>query len=290
MPGFSEKDMEDVIAENPDKYLEPGLRLIARQYSIGSYIFDLLFEDRHGTKLIVEIQKGTLDRTHTFKILDYYHEFKAKHHGEFIDLMVIANNISVERKTRLKDLGIEFRELPESIFIKDVPAQEIVTAKNDGRNDSCVEEETQNINKQKQLFSHNQGVTIIEEKYTLQSRFEVKGSSLATVDLFNKFNNEMKSIADDLKVNINCRVHDRGVTYYASNAFIFCNFNTNNLGFIFRIYGRSIPGIQPCNWIKGNDREGGKYTSYTQNDLAVAIIAAREACKMSIGGSGGRQS
>jgi RecB family endonuclease NucS len=74
---LSEKDMEDAICTNPEKYLgEPRLRLIARQYRIGSYIFDLLFEDRHGAKLIVEIQKGTLDRTHTYKLLDYYDEFK----------------------------------------------------------------------------------------------------------------------------------------------------------------------------------------------------------------------
>ena len=69
--------MEDAIVNNPESFLnEKGLKLLARQYKIGSYIFDLLFEDRYGGKLIVELQKGTLDRTHTFKILDYYHEYK----------------------------------------------------------------------------------------------------------------------------------------------------------------------------------------------------------------------
>jgi len=50
---LSEKNMEDVIAGNPKKFLgEDGLKLIARQYRIGNYSFDMLFEDRHSAKLI----------------------------------------------------------------------------------------------------------------------------------------------------------------------------------------------------------------------------------------------
>jgi len=46
---ISEKDMEEAIVRNPAKYIgEEGLRLVARQYSVGRYRFDLLFEDRHG--------------------------------------------------------------------------------------------------------------------------------------------------------------------------------------------------------------------------------------------------
>ncbi|MBV5348533.1 DUF91 domain-containing protein [bacterium] len=105
--------MEDAIVNDPEKYLnEVGLKLLARQFRIGTYIFDLLFEDRHGGKLIVELQKGTLDRTHTYKILDYYHEYKEKNPRDFIDVMVIANVIPPERKRRLSDLAIDYREIP----------------------------------------------------------------------------------------------------------------------------------------------------------------------------------
>ncbi len=114
---FSEKDMEDAIVRDPEHFLgETGLRLVDRQYRIGNYVFDLLFEDRHRGKLIVEIQKGTLDRSHTYKILDYYDEFRENHPDDFIDLMVVANVIPRERKKRLRFLGIEFREVPESEF------------------------------------------------------------------------------------------------------------------------------------------------------------------------------
>jgi hypothetical protein len=114
---ISEKDMEDAISVDPEKYLgEKGLKLIARQYSIGNYRFDLLFEDRHGAKLIVEIQKGTLDREHHHKIQDYYEEYKVKYPDEFVDLMVIANRIPYERRRKLSYLGVEHKEIPEVEF------------------------------------------------------------------------------------------------------------------------------------------------------------------------------
>jgi RecB family endonuclease NucS len=107
---LSEKEMEDAICLNPEKYLgEKGLKLISRQYKIGNYRFDLLFEDRHGAKFIVEIQKGVLDRNHTYKILDYYHEFKDNNPNDFIELMVIANEIPRERRKRLSSLGVSFK-------------------------------------------------------------------------------------------------------------------------------------------------------------------------------------
>lgn len=113
-----EKDMEDLIIEFPEKYLkETGLKLISRQYVIGKYRFDLLFEDRHQAKLIVELQRGTLDRNHTYKILDYYDEYKKQNPDEFIDLMIVANKIPRERRDRLNSYGISFHEIPESLFL-----------------------------------------------------------------------------------------------------------------------------------------------------------------------------
>ena len=114
---ISEKDMENSIIANPEKYLgEAGLKLLSQQHRIGNYIFDLLFEDRHGAKMIVEIQKGTLDRVHTYKILDYYYEYKENNPVDFIELMVIANKIPDERKKRLSNWGVSFKEIPEDDF------------------------------------------------------------------------------------------------------------------------------------------------------------------------------
>jgi hypothetical protein len=115
---LSESEMEDAIVTNPEKFLgEQGLKLIARQYRVGPYIFDLLFEDRLGTKLIVELQRGTLDRNHTYKILDYYDEYKTRKPKEFIELMIVANKILHERRQRLNSQGVNWREIPEYEFI-----------------------------------------------------------------------------------------------------------------------------------------------------------------------------
>ncbi len=114
---LSEKQMEDQIARDPARFLkEKGLKLIARQITVVPYRFDLLFEDRHGTKLIVELQKGTLDRNHTYKILDYYEEFKDRNKTEFIELMIIANSVPRERKQRLEKWGVTWLEIPETEF------------------------------------------------------------------------------------------------------------------------------------------------------------------------------
>ncbi len=114
---ITERDMEDQIAANPEKFLgEPELMLVARQFAIGEYRFDLLFEDRHKAKLIVEVQRGTLDRDHSYRILDYYHRFREQRPDEFIDAMVVANQIPAERRKRLHDLGVACREIPLSEF------------------------------------------------------------------------------------------------------------------------------------------------------------------------------
>ncbi|OGP74363.1 MAG: hypothetical protein A2W09_09280 [Deltaproteobacteria bacterium RBG_16_50_11] len=128
---LTESMMEDAIVAEPERFLdESGLKLVARQYRVGSYIFDLLFEDRRGAKLIVEIQLGTLDRNHTYKILDYYDEYKAKQPGQFIDLMVVANRIPYERRHRLSANGISWREIPVENFLASIsrsPAKETPT-------------------------------------------------------------------------------------------------------------------------------------------------------------------
>lgn len=118
---LTEKMMEDQIAERPEEFLgERELVLVSRQLRIGKYVFDLLFQDRFKGKLIVEIQKGTLDRVHTYKILDYYDEYREHHPHDFIELMVVANSVPLERKKRLHALGVEYREIPESRFLQSV--------------------------------------------------------------------------------------------------------------------------------------------------------------------------
>jgi len=122
---LTEADMRDAIANDPQRYLgEDGLVILERELPVGPYRFDLLAQDRFGGKLIIELQKGTLDREHTFKILDYYEEYSEQHPNEIVEICVIANRIPYERQRRLRNRGISFKEIPESDFLQDPFIQE----------------------------------------------------------------------------------------------------------------------------------------------------------------------
>jgi hypothetical protein len=179
-PRLTEKLMEDAIARDPERYLERGLSLLERQYRVGDYIFDLMFQDRHGARLIVELQRGTLDRNHTYKILDYYDEYKRRNPGEFVELMIIANRIPSERRERLYSHGIEFKEIPESRFLifgsrTDTAASVVESAVEDEKEmvpESWDETALARIEEWLRQFVHNSSVGEIFEigKLARQSR------------------------------------------------------------------------------------------------------------------------
>jgi len=77
----------DVIVAHTEERLGEPLTLLKRKLWIGRYELDLLLADRHGGKLIVELQRGTLDRYHFYKVLDYYDEYKDRHPEEFVEVM-----------------------------------------------------------------------------------------------------------------------------------------------------------------------------------------------------------
>ena len=52
-----ERDIEDHLVNNLD-ILEPGLKLVARQYNTGVGRIDILAEDRSGARVIVELKVG----------------------------------------------------------------------------------------------------------------------------------------------------------------------------------------------------------------------------------------
>lgn len=115
---FSEQDMEDAIATNPKRYLKINLKLLSRQHAIENFRFDLLFEDRYGRKYLIEIQKGTLDRNHSFKIVDYYNKYRNKHPHEQVEIIVVANTITAERKQFFDKFEIAYIEIPDEDIIQ----------------------------------------------------------------------------------------------------------------------------------------------------------------------------
>ena len=54
---MNESQFEDILEKYPE-LIEEGLSLIGRQVWIKGKYIDLLFNDRYGQKLIVELKKG----------------------------------------------------------------------------------------------------------------------------------------------------------------------------------------------------------------------------------------
>ena len=114
---LTEAFMETLVKNYPDYFIEKGLTLISQQENFPAGRTDLIFKDKHGTILIVELKKGTLTREHVGQIADYYLDVKKRYAGQIIELMVMANNIPPNRKEFLEEQGVSFKEIPESKFI-----------------------------------------------------------------------------------------------------------------------------------------------------------------------------
>lgn len=112
-----ERDMQNLVRLYPEELLgEAGLTLHGEEVRMGDFRFDLVFQDRQGATLLVELQRGRLDRTHLYKVLDYSDRYRERHPGVAVECMVVANEISGEYKERLQGRGIDFRELTLSRF------------------------------------------------------------------------------------------------------------------------------------------------------------------------------
>lgn len=129
---FSEKDMEDAIVAEPEFFLKRGgLELLSRQYVIGNFRFDLLFRDRLGRVIIVEIQKGTLDRNHSFKIVDYYNRYQNEHPDEKVEVVVVANEIPVDRKQFFDKFQICYSEVSDGNIVNWKSSNKLMNGKNE---------------------------------------------------------------------------------------------------------------------------------------------------------------
>jgi len=67
----SEKLIENFVRDYPLEFLGEQLQLVKQQPRINGHIPDLLFLDKNGTYVVVELQLGELDRIHLYKSLEY---------------------------------------------------------------------------------------------------------------------------------------------------------------------------------------------------------------------------
>jgi len=107
-----EKDIENLIAQHPDEFFpNSGFSLIGQQVKLGRCYADIIFEDEHKRKIIVEVKRGILSRDASGQVIEYYGLLKTESPDDFVELILCANIIPPERKKFLETIGIECLEL-----------------------------------------------------------------------------------------------------------------------------------------------------------------------------------
>jgi hypothetical protein len=116
-----EKHFEDVLHKYPE-LIEEGLIFSGRQVTVGGKFVDLLFEDRHGQKLIVELKKGPIKREHVAQLLDYEGYFLSAGNPN-VRVMLIGNRVPVNFRNSLDHHGFEWREIPVNEIVSFLKAK-----------------------------------------------------------------------------------------------------------------------------------------------------------------------
>ncbi|WP_045222641.1 endonuclease NucS domain-containing protein [Desulfonatronum thioautotrophicum] len=106
---MTERDFENILERYPE-LIEPGLSLQGRQLPINGKFIDLLYMDRHGQKLIVELKIGAILRNHIGQLLDYEGEILAPD-DPTVRVMIIGNRVPTNLRRSLEHHGFEWKEL-----------------------------------------------------------------------------------------------------------------------------------------------------------------------------------
>jgi hypothetical protein len=117
---LSEGDLEEILASHTI-LIEEGLSLLGRQVSIGNLRVDLLFRDRFGDTLIVEVKRGTIRREHVGQIMEYLGSI---YDGKPVRPMLIGNRVPISFQRSLEYHGIEWREMSEERLIQFLEAND----------------------------------------------------------------------------------------------------------------------------------------------------------------------
>lgn len=118
MDWFTEKFLEDCIAEAPTIFLERQLTLLKQQPKIGGFIPDLLFTDIIGQKFIVEVQKNALDRYHLYKCLEYRDSLAEIYNEPTPEIILVCESFPEKYARIAKTHNIEVKEISRNKIIE----------------------------------------------------------------------------------------------------------------------------------------------------------------------------
>jgi len=112
---MNEKEFEDILCKYPG-LIEDGLSLTGRQVNVKGKHVDLIFQDRYGQTLIIELKQGAVKREHIAQLLDYEGYFVSLD-NPLVRVMLVGNRVPPNLKKALDHHGFEWKELPESTLI-----------------------------------------------------------------------------------------------------------------------------------------------------------------------------
>lgn len=92
--------------------IEEDLIFSGRQIRISGKLVDLLYIDRFGQKLIIELKKGIIKREHIAQLMDYEGHFLTVDNNPNIRVMLIGNRVPINLRNSLDHHGFEWKEIP----------------------------------------------------------------------------------------------------------------------------------------------------------------------------------
>src|SRR3954466_4562177 len=113
---MTEREMEDLLWAYPESFLHEPLKQFQRQSASAVGRADLIFEDRIGRLLVIELKRDTLERGAIMQLVDYYGALKRQFPDKPIELMVIAARIPLERRLACEQYDIMPMEIPHKRF------------------------------------------------------------------------------------------------------------------------------------------------------------------------------
>lgn len=119
---MKECEMEDLLWDHPEKFLNEPLKQFQRQPASEVGRADLIFLDRIGRLIVIEIKRDTLQRGAISQIVDYYGMLKARFPDMAVELIIVANRIPRERQLSCEHYDIEAVEIAQKKF-RDVAEQ-----------------------------------------------------------------------------------------------------------------------------------------------------------------------
>jgi len=119
---LTEREMEDLLWFHPEKFFNESLTQFRRQPQSKVGRADIVFKDRLGRLLVIELKKGKLERGAIDQLLDYFGMLKLEFPDTSVELMIIANIIPEERQLACQKHDIDCKVISEKKY-RDVAAE-----------------------------------------------------------------------------------------------------------------------------------------------------------------------